>query len=215
MVKNTPFYTVSRVVGGPPFSLLYPHVSNHSERIPQHGKVIICSNHLSLKDPPMLALDTKRQIFYMAKAELFAHKFVGWLITALGAFSVERGAGDAAALDRCGEILQQGGAVGIFIEGTRSLDGKLGKPKSGAVMLAHRHQAPILPVCITTKDGKAAKPFEKTVISYGELILPRELGIAEESAAQFRRASRLVMERIAQLRERDLQTFFRKESNTV
>ena len=206
-MKNSPFYNFSKIVGGPPFSFFYPHTSNHRERIPKEGKVIICSNHISLKDPPMLALDTKRQIFYMAKSELFENKFVGSLITALGAFSVDRGVGDSNALDRCGEILEQDGAVGIFIEGTRSLDGKLGNPKSGAVMLAHQHQAPILPVCMTTKTGVAAKPFHKTIISYGELIQPDELGSVEGTGSEYRKASRMVMQRIAEMRERDEKAF--------
>lgn len=210
-MKRSVFFALSTIVGGPPFSLFYPHISNHPQRIPEEGKVIICSNHLSLKDPPMLALDTKRQIFYMAKSELFENKFVGPLITALGAFSVDRGVGDTAALDKCGEILKQGGAVGIFIEGTRSLDGKLGKPKSGAVMIAHQYQAPILPVCLTTKTGKAAKPFEKTIISYGELIQPDELGIVEGTGSEYRKASRMVMQRIAELRERDEKAFLETE----
>ena len=105
----------------------------------------------------MLALDTKRQIFYMAKSELFENKFVGSLITALGAFSVDRGVGDSNALDRCGEILEQDGAVGIFIEGTRSLDGKLGKPISGAVMLAHQHQAPIFACLHDNQNRRGSK----------------------------------------------------------
>ena len=192
-MKNSPFYNFSKIVGGPPFSFFYPHTSNHRERIPKEGKVIICSNHISLKDPPMLALDTKRQIFYMAKSELFENKFVGSLITALGAFSVDRGVGDSNALDRCGEILEQDGAVGIFIE--------------GAVMLAHQHQAPILPVCMTTKTGVAAKPFHKTIISYGELIQPDELGIVEGTGSEYRKASRMVMLRIAEMRERDEKAF--------
>lgn len=206
-MKRTPFYVFSKVVGGPFFSFIYPHIANNRERIPKDGKLIICCNHLSLKDPPMLSLDTKRQIFYMAKSELFENKFVGPLITWLGAFSVTRGAGDSNALDRCGEILEQDGAVGIFIEGTRSLDGKLGKPKSGAVMIAHQHQAPILPVCMTTKSGGPVKPFEKTIISYGELIQPDELGIVEGTGSEYRKASRLVMERIAEMRERDEKAF--------
>ena len=78
-MKNSPFYNFSKIVGGPPFSFFYPHTSNHRERIPKEGKVIICSNHISLKDPPMLALDTKRQIFYMAKSELFEN----FLLTAV------------------------------------------------------------------------------------------------------------------------------------
>ena len=151
----------------------------------------------------MLALDTRRQIFYMAKSELFDNRFVGTVLGGLGAFAVDRGAGDTGALDRCGEILEQEGALGIFIEGTRSTNGKLGKPKSGAVMLAHRYQAPILPVCMTTRSGGPVKPFELTMISYGALILPEELGIVEGTGSEYRKASRMVMERIAQMRERD------------
>ena len=206
-MKKTPFYVFSISVGGPIYSLIYPHIANHAERIPKHGKVIVCCNHLSLKDPIMLALDAKRQIFYMAKSELFKNKFVGTILRWLGAFSVDRGSGDTSALDRCGEILQHDGAVGIFIEGTRSVNGKLGKPKSGAVMIAYQHQAPILPVCITTKTGKPAKAFEKIIISYGEVIEPHELGITEGTGSEFRKASRIVMDRIAEMRQRDEQTF--------
>lgn len=155
----------------------------------------------------MLALDTKRQIFYMAKSELYDNKFVGKIITWLGAFSVDRGVGDSNALDKCGYILEQGGAVGIFIEGTRSLNGKLGKPKSGAVMIAHQYQAPILPVCMTTESGGPVKPFKKTITSYGQLIQPQELGIVEGTGSEFRKASRMVMERIAEMRARDEKAF--------
>lgn len=208
-MKRTPFYVFSTSVGGPIYSLIYPHIANYKERIPGKGKVVVCCNHLSLKDPVMLSLDTKRQIFYMAKSELFENKFVGTILRWLGAFAVDRGSGDASALDRCDEILDQDGAVGIFIEGTRSVNGKLGKPKSGAVMIAYRNQAPILPVCITTRTGKPAKAFEKIIISYGELIQPNELGIVEGTGSEFRKASRIVMERIAEMRQRDEQTFLK------
>ena len=74
-------------------------------------------------------------------------------------------------------------------------------------MLAHQHQAPILPVCMTTKTGVSAKPFHKTMISYGELIQPYELGIVEGTGSEYRKASRLVMQRIAEMRERDEKAF--------
>lgn len=78
-------------------------------------------------------------------------------------------------------------------------------------MLAHQHQAPILPVCMTTKTGKPVKPFEKTIISYGELIQPDELGIVEGTGSEYRKASRMVMQRIAEMRERDEKAFLETE----
>ena len=118
----------------------------------------------------------------------------------MGAFSVDRGVGDSNALDRCGEILEQDGAVGIFIEGTRSLDGKLGKAKSGAVIARISIKRLFLPVC-DNQTGVAAKPFHKTIISYGELIQPDELGIVEGTGSEYRKASRMVMQRIAEMQE--------------
>ena len=63
-------------------------------------------------------------------------------------------------------------------------------------MLAHQHQAPILPVCMTTKTGVAAKPFHKTIISYGELIQPDELGHCGRYRLRIQKRSRMVMQRI-------------------
>ena len=100
-------------------------------------------------------------------------------------------------------MLQEGDALGIFIEGTRSKDGKLGRPRSGAVMLAYRNQAPILPACITTKDGKPPKMFHKAILTFGELIPFEDLGLKNGTGSEFREASRLVMSKIAEIREKD------------
>ena len=94
--------------------------------------------------------------------------------------------------------------MGIFIEGTRSRDGELGQPKAGAVMLAHQHGVPIIPVCITPIGSKRPKLFHRAIVSYGKLIPPEELGIHEGKGVEYRTASRLVMSRIAEMRERDL-----------
>ncbi len=113
----------------------------------------------------------------MAKAELFQFKPFGFILKKLGAFPVQRGKGDVEAIDAAAELLHEECAIGDIIEGTRSKDGELGKPKAGAVMLAYQNQAPILPVCITPVGSKKPRLFHRTIISIGELIPCEQLGI--------------------------------------
>lgn len=202
-MKYTPLYTFGKSIA-PLLRIFFRFQANHTEYLPKEGPVVICCNHTSMKDPLYLSLAMKRQVFYMAKAELFENKFVSKIITALGAFPVHRGQGDSGAMDISHQILRQGKVLGIFIEGTRSKDGSLGKPKSGAVMLAHMAHAPVLPVCITAKDGKLPKLFHKVMVSCGELISPEELGITEGTPSEYRQASRLVMGRIQEMRAQDV-----------
>ena len=205
-MKYTPLYSFGKTIS---FFLnfLMPHQDHDCENLPEQGRVVVCCNHVSMKDPVILALAHKRQLFYMAKAELFENKLFAKMITSLGAFPVQRGTGDSEALETAKKLLEEEKVLGIFIEGTREKEGKLLKPKSGAVILAYENNAPILPMCITAKDGKAPRLFHRTIVSCGKLIYPEELGIAEGSAMEYRRASRLVMSRISELRERDIKEF--------
>lgn len=178
--------------------------------MPKQGKVIVCCNHVSISDPVRLAFTQRRQIFFMSKAELFDNKFLNCLLSSLGAFPVQRGKGDKGALNRAGELLDEGKAIGLFIEGTRSKTGQLLQPKAGAAMLAYMHHAPVLPCCITAKGGGVPKLFHKCKVSFGQVIPPEELGIEEGTGAEFRSASRRIMKEIVQLRERDLEAFEKK-----
>lgn len=189
------------------FCTLMPFRARNSAYMPQSGGVILCSNHLSNTDPIRIAFSQKRQINYMAKAELFRFRPVGAVLRALGAFPVERGKGDKNAINSAYEILRRGDVLGIFIEGTRSKDGNLLPPKSGAVLIAHNCNVPILPCCITAKNGGLPKLFRRCVISYGELIRPEELNIQNGTPSELRAASKLVMSRIAALREESLKEF--------
>jgi len=206
-MKRTPIYNFAKVVVPPIFKAVIPYKLNNKEKMPDTGRVIICSNHVTMKDPVLLALAFKRQIYYMAKSELFKNKFVAFILRGLGGFPIVRGAGDTAAMDTAKNILKREQVLGIFIEGTRSKDGRLGKPHSGAVLLAHENNAPILPMSITAKDGKSPRLFHKVKISCGDLIMPDELGIETGTGSEYRKASRLVMDKIAELRERDIKDF--------
>ncbi|WP_411654992.1 lysophospholipid acyltransferase family protein [Anaeromassilibacillus sp. SJQ-1] len=160
-----------------------------------------------------LSCSQRRQIYYMAKAELFQFKPFGFILKKLGAFPVQRGKGDVEAIDTAAELLRDDCAVGVFIEGTRSKNGEFGKPKAGAAMLAYNNHAPILPVCITPIGSKRPRLFHRAVVSFGELIPFEELGIHEGSGVEFRNASRLVMDKIRALRERDLRELEEKDAS--
>lgn len=203
-MKRTPLYGFAKIFLQPIFRLFVPSTFQGREHMPQEGKVVVCANHLGLSDPIRLVISQRRQIFFMSKEEFFKNKIIGFIFRKLGAFPVARGKGDVSAINKAGEILQRGDPLGIFIEGTRSKTGEFGPPKSGTVMIAYKNQAPILPVCITPKKGKHPKLFHKCFVSFGELIQPEELGIVKGTGSEFRQASRLIMSRIEEMRERDL-----------
>ncbi len=174
------------------------------ENIPKTGPILMCCNHMAKRDPVMLGVSHSRQVFYMAKEALFQNRFLGWLFRGLGAFPVLRGSGGADALAEAYRILDDNGIVGVFIEGTRSKDGRLQRPKTGAAMLAYRTKAPIVPVCITAGDGGLPKAFKKHYVVFGRPISAAELKLPDDSGMQLRKASRVIMEEIVALREETL-----------
>lgn len=188
----------------PLFKLLFPYTIEGAEKIPLQDSgipVILCANHISDIDPVFLLMAQKRPIYYMAKAELFANKLAVWFFQKqFGAFPVNRGKGDTGALTTAENIIQEGKMMGIFPEGTRSRDGKLGRGKSGAALLVSRTGAHVLPVAIFNASHKV-RLFHRTNIVIGDLISPEELHLNDPDKPELRYASRLIMERISNLME--------------
>lgn len=204
-MKKTWLYIFVKTLITPFAKRIFPSVIQDVENCPQEGRVILCSNHLGLSDPVRLIYAQNRQIFFMAKAELFHFKPFGWFLRKAGVFPVERGKGDVSAIDTAGNLLEEECCLGIFLEGTRSKTGDLGKPKSGAVLLAYKYHAPILPVCITPIGSKFPRIFHKCYVTYGDLIPFEQLGIQEGTGSELRHASKMVMEEIARLRTQALE----------
>jgi 1-acyl-sn-glycerol-3-phosphate acyltransferase len=119
------------------------------DNIPARGGLIIVANHINLLDSPILGVSLKRQVYFMAKEELFDSRVIGWLVTQFGAFPVAKGKLDRRAGKTALELLNQGEAIVIFPEGKRSENGKLGPAYHGAALLSIRSGAPILPVGIS------------------------------------------------------------------
>lgn len=171
------------------------------ENIPAEGPVILASSHVSGRDPVFLGCSSKRQIHYMAKASLFENKLLAKIIRYAGAFPVERGTGGADALQEAYDLLENQRVVGVFIEGTRSKTGELLNPKTGISLLAYKTHAPVVPISIIGKGGTCPKAFSKMRIQVGAPIPFEELGIQEEGSMYFRRAAKLIMGKIRDLRE--------------
>lgn len=172
------------------------------ENVPQNGGVILCANHTSLTDPIFLAINIKRQIHFMGKAELFGNFFTKWFFNKLGAFAVKRGQGDTGAIKTGEDVINSGGMMGIFPEGTRYLEGAPRKAKAGVAMIAASTKADILPVSIF-REGKIHL-FSKTTIRFGEVIPFEKLKLNSEEGAKkssLRYASELIMERITKMWE--------------
>ena len=119
-----------------------------AENVPQSGAVIIVSNHASYFDPPIVSNCVRRPVAYMAKEELFKVPVLAQIIKLYGAYPVSRGTADRNAIRAALEYLENGWAVGVFLEGTRTPDGRISDPKRGAALLAAKAKAPFLPVCL-------------------------------------------------------------------
>ncbi len=202
MAQNKALYAFGKVLLTPFYKLLYRYKVKNKNAIPAEGGVILASNHMSFADPVLLGLASKRRLFFMAKSELFRNKFGAAVIRALGAFPVERGAGDGKALKTGEDILKEGNVMTIFLEGTRTKTGELLRPRSGCALVAQQMQLPVVPCCITKRNF--FRMFSKIIIHFGEPLTPEELGLTPDSGRrELRGATNKIMDEIKRMREED------------
>jgi cytidylate kinase len=142
------FYSVMRALAVAVMRALFRLEAHGTEHVPPRGPLLIVSNHSSLLDPPIVGGACPRQLTFLAKAELFAVPGFGRLIQALNARPVRREGADAAALRVALRVLEQGGALLVFPEGTRGPEGRLRDPKPGAALLAVLSGAAVVPVFV-------------------------------------------------------------------
>src|SRR3954452_24930106 len=145
---NPIVYWLGRAVLQPFFHVYFRLSRVGREHVPQEGPAIFGANHRSFIDPLVIGMLARRPLYYVAKKELFRHRLLGWLLNALGAFPVDRGAGDKDMLETAHAILARGNALVIFPEGTRIRPGSLGRPKRGVGRLALESGAPVVPVAV-------------------------------------------------------------------
>ncbi len=172
------------------------------ERIPRTGAVIIASNHVSYYDPPVVGSGVPREVYFLAKEELFRNRLFGWLISKYNAIPLRRSTGDVGALKKAVALLKQGRAVLMFPEGTRSLTGKLLKPKPGVGMIAALTSSPVVPAYVTGTNRLRDALLRKSRLEvvFGEPILPSgRAGGGGSGREDYGAITEEVMRRIADL----------------
>jgi 1-acyl-sn-glycerol-3-phosphate acyltransferase len=175
-----------------------------TEHIPRSGGVIIASNHAAYVDPPFLGAVTPRELFYLAKAELFSNALFGWLIGKYNAIPVTRGAFDRKAISRAVELLQEGKALLLFPEGTRNREDQFLEPKLGVGKIALEAGVPIVPAYVHN-SGRLLSSFlkrKRLIIGFDDPIDRDFLAKLPEGKEGYKSIGQEIMRKIGTLREK-------------
>jgi glycerol-3-phosphate dehydrogenase (NAD(P)+) len=173
---NPLVYWLVRAILQPFFHLYFRLSRIGREHVPESGPVIYCANHRSFLDPFVIGTIARRPMYYVAKQELFRYRVAAWFLSALGAFPVNRGAGDQDMLATAKAILARGDSVLMFAEGTRIRPGALGRPKRGVGRLALETGAPVVPVAVigteAVRKGWRIRPHKVRIRIGSPLTFP-------------------------------------------
>lgn len=160
------------------FKIYYNPKIENKESIPKNGPIIIVCNHKHVYDQCLAIMATKRPIHYMAKKEYFDGKFA-WFFKLVGCIPVNRSIHDSNAKDKAITILKNGGAIGLFPEGTRNKtnDTLLLPFKFGAVSMAQKTNATIIPSALT---GDYKFHSKNLIIRFGKgFKVPKDMDLKE------------------------------------
>jgi len=160
------FYTIVRAVLRFFMCFVFRIKVVGKENVPMDGSAMLAVNHRSNWDPVIAGVTSPRKLRFMAKSELFKNKLIGNIITACGAFPIQRGKGDIGAIKGALTLLKNGELMLIFPEGRRVKENENVEAKPGAVMLAIRSQVPIIPTYISGKYGW----LSKITVTFGEPV---------------------------------------------
>jgi len=166
--------------------------------------VIVAANHAAYVDPPFLGAVTPRELFYLAKAELFSNALFGWLIRKYNAIPVTRGTFDRKAIYRAVKLLREGKALLLFPEGTRSRDGEFLEPKLGIGKIALEAGVPIVPAYIHN-SGNLFTSFlkrKRLVISFDAPIRRNFLEKLPKDKEGYKSIGQEIMKKIGMIKEK-------------
>jgi 1-acyl-sn-glycerol-3-phosphate acyltransferase len=174
-------WIVSRALGVSMFGVRTRFV----EPLPDCGGLIVLSSHQSHLDPLLLGLACDRRLSSLARSSLYTFKPFGFIITALDAVPIDRNASAVAAMKTVIKRLEDGAAVIIFPEGTRTATGHLGEIKSGFALIAKKAKVPIVPVAIVgawecwPKTRLLPRPG-RIRLEFGRVIRPEEIATLDD-----------------------------------
>jgi 1-acyl-sn-glycerol-3-phosphate acyltransferase len=139
-----------------------------TERVPRRGGLVIAFNHFHWIDIPCVGQVSQRHLYFLAKVEAHRVPGLGQFIRTFGTLSVRRGESDREAVRKMREVVREGGALGVFVEGTRQQSGVPGHVQPGAAMVAMQEDVPV--ICAAIHGSQVWRPgnFAPVSIAFGE-----------------------------------------------
>jgi len=177
--------------------LFFKHEVIHKERLANLKNCIVASNHISAYDPPFLGAMVRKEIYYLAKIELFKNKILGSILRNNNCIPIRRGVVDRTALKMVVKVLEEGNSILIFPEGTRSSL----KARPGLGKIAIENKTNILPIYIKNSNhlSKCFWGKEKLQFVIGEIIEVEPFLEKGENKANYREFSTHVLNKILEL----------------
>jgi 1-acyl-sn-glycerol-3-phosphate acyltransferase len=169
-----------------------------AERMPPSGGLVLALNHFSWLDPLAFGEASPRTVYYMAKVEAHKVPALGGLIRSFGAFSVRRGESDREAIRMMRQVVRDGNALGLFVEGTRQLSGRPGEVKPGAAMVTVQEDVPVVCGAIHGSQFWRLGNFHPVSVAWGE---PLRFDGLPRSAKGYREASAVIQDELRKLWE--------------
>jgi 1-acyl-sn-glycerol-3-phosphate acyltransferase len=176
------------------------------ERVPMEGGVVLAFNHFHWIDPPAFGAASPRTVYFMAKIEAHRVPGLGQLIRSFGTFSVRRGESDREAVRLMRDVVRDGKALGLFVEGTRQRSGVPGKAQPGAAMAALQEDVPVVPAAIHGSEAWVPGSFRPVSVAWGSPMrfdgLPRGGKGYREASAEIERELRRLWDWLVELHAR-------------
>jgi 1-acyl-sn-glycerol-3-phosphate acyltransferase len=205
MTADDAVWAIGRLTIQPLVRLILPLRVYGKENMPREGGIVLALNHFSWIDPPAFGAASPRTINYMAKIEAHRVPGLGQLIRAFGTFSVRRGESDREAVRMMRQLVREGRALGLFVEGTRQRSGVPGEVKPGASMVALQEDAPVLPAAIHGTQEWRLGNFRPASLVWGEPMrfdgLPKNAKGYREASAEIEREIRRLWEFLVEMHQ--------------
>jgi 1-acyl-sn-glycerol-3-phosphate acyltransferase len=198
-------WAVGRVTIGTAVKMVAPLRVYGAERVPLESGVVVASNHFSWIDPPVLGAAIPRTLYFMAKVEAHRVPGLGELMRSFGAFSVRRGESDREAVRTMRQIVRDGHALGLFVEGTRQRSGVPGPVQPGAAMVAINEEVPVVCAAIYGSYAWRLGSFRPVSVAWSMPMsfdgLPRGGKGYKEASVEIEREIRTLWEWLAGVHE--------------
>jgi 1-acyl-sn-glycerol-3-phosphate acyltransferase len=200
-------YWLVKAVLTPLLRLIWRIDVRERNHVPTDGAAILASNHQSFIDSIFIPLVVPRRVTFLAKAEYFETWRTAWFFRAVGQIPIRRGGGSASerALASARDVLESGGLLGVYPEGTRSPDGRIYRGRTGVARMALRCDVPVVPVAVSgTREIQPIgcmrpAPFRRASVTFGAPLSWPELHGAQDDPDVLRRVTDEIMAAIADL----------------